>query len=54
LDALVQALGTLLTDRRRARELGTAAFERAHREFTVQVMADRYEATYRRLLARRS
>jgi glycosyltransferase involved in cell wall biosynthesis len=54
LDALVQALSTLLTDRRRARELGTAAFERAHREFTVQVMADRYEATYRRLLARRS
>jgi glycosyltransferase involved in cell wall biosynthesis len=50
LNALAAALQTLLTDPRRRRELGDAAFARAHREFTVQVMTDRYESMYRRLL----
>jgi glycosyltransferase involved in cell wall biosynthesis len=54
LAALAAGLRTLLTDRGRRRELGAAAFARAHRDFTVQVMADRYEAMYRRLLERQS
>jgi len=49
LDALAEGLRTLLTDPRRRRELAAAASARAHREFTVQVMADRYLAMYRRL-----
>jgi glycosyltransferase involved in cell wall biosynthesis len=54
LDALVGALRILLSDPQRRRELGAAASERAHRDFTVQVMADRYEAMYRQLLERGS
>jgi glycosyltransferase involved in cell wall biosynthesis len=54
LDALTAGLHTLLTDPQRRREIGAAAFARAHRDFTVQVMADRYEAMYGRLLDRRS
>jgi glycosyltransferase involved in cell wall biosynthesis len=54
LDALAAGLRTLLTDPQRRHELGAAAFERAHRDFTLQVMADRYEAIYRQLLERGS
>jgi glycosyltransferase involved in cell wall biosynthesis len=54
LDALAAGLRTLLTDPVRRRELAAAALARAHREFTVQVMADRYLAMYERLLGRRS
>src|SRR5258706_922433 len=54
LDALAAALGTMLTDPVRRRELGAAALARAHREFTVQVMADTYLAMYERLRGRRS
>jgi glycosyltransferase involved in cell wall biosynthesis len=54
LDALAAGLRTLLTDPGRRRALGAAAFARAHREFTVQVMADRYETMYGQLLERRS
>lgn len=46
LDALTTALRTVLTDSNRRRELGAAALKRAHREFTVQVMAANYLATY--------
>jgi glycosyltransferase involved in cell wall biosynthesis len=54
LDALATGIRTLLTDPCRRRELGAAAFARAHRDFTVEVMADRYEAMYGRLLGRRA
>jgi len=54
LEALAAGLRTLLTDPVRRRELAAAAFARAHREFTVQVMADRYLAMYGRPLERRS
>jgi len=54
LDALASALGKLLTDPRRRRELGAAAQARAHQEFTVQVMADRYLAIYGRLLEKQA
>jgi glycosyltransferase involved in cell wall biosynthesis len=50
LDALASGLRTLMADRRRRYELGVAALARAHREFTVQVMADHYLAIYRRCL----
>jgi glycosyltransferase involved in cell wall biosynthesis len=52
LDALAAGLRTLLTDPVRRRELASAALARAHREFTVQVMADRYSAMYGRPLER--
>lgn len=54
LDALASALRTLLTNPARRRELGAAALSRAHSEFTVEVMADRYLAMYGRLLQGRS
>jgi glycosyltransferase involved in cell wall biosynthesis len=54
LDALTAGIRTMLTNPCRRRELGTAAFTRAHRDFTVEVMADRYEATYGRHVARRN
>ena len=54
LDALTVGIRTMLTDPCRRRELGTAAFTRAHKDFTVQVMADHYEAMYGRHLARRN
>lgn len=54
LDALADGLRALLTDPGRRRELGTAARARAHVEFTVQVMADRYLSMYGRLLEGRS
>jgi glycosyltransferase involved in cell wall biosynthesis len=44
--ALARALQLLLTDEARRRALGDAAARRARGEFTVQVMADRYEALY--------
>jgi hypothetical protein len=44
----------LLTDPMRRRKLASAALARAHREFTVQVMADRYSAMYRQALEQRS
>jgi glycosyltransferase involved in cell wall biosynthesis len=44
--ALADALAEVLTSSERRAELGAAAAERANREFTVQVMADRYEALY--------
>jgi glycosyltransferase involved in cell wall biosynthesis len=53
-DALAAALRKLLTDPYRRRELGAAARARAHREFTVQVMADSYLELYGRLLAKQS
>jgi glycosyltransferase involved in cell wall biosynthesis len=47
-DAFARALRTLLTDSSRRRALAAAAKERATREFTVQVMADRYLQLYTR------
>jgi glycosyltransferase involved in cell wall biosynthesis len=44
--ALSDALRALLTDPVRRHMLGTAAAARARKEFTVQVMAERYEALY--------
>jgi glycosyltransferase involved in cell wall biosynthesis len=44
--ALARALQSLLTDEARRGTLGDAAARRAGGEFTVQVMADRYEALY--------
>ena len=49
LDALVDRLRVLLTDPARRRALGEAALARAHREFTIEVMTDRYLATYGRV-----
>lgn len=51
--ALEDALEILLTQPRRRQELGDAAAERAKREFTAGVMADRYEALYASAYARR-
>ena len=44
--ALARALQSLLTDEARRTALGDAAGQRARGEFTVQVMADRYEVLY--------
>ncbi len=44
---LAEALQLLLTNPARRAALSEAAAARARREFTVQVMADRYEALYR-------
>jgi glycosyltransferase involved in cell wall biosynthesis len=44
--SLAQALGSLLTDPARRRALGARAASRALEEFTVQVMAERYETLY--------
>ena len=52
--SLADALLTLLTDAARRRVLGDSAAERARREFTVQVMADRYESLYRSSLSHRT
>ena len=46
LEALAQGIAPLLTDSPRRSALGTAARERAGREFTVQRMADRYRRLY--------
>lgn len=43
---LADALREVITDARRRATLGEAAAERANAEFTVAVMADRYEALY--------
>ena len=43
---LADALEILLAQPRRREELANAAAERAEKEFTVSVMADRYEALY--------
>jgi glycosyltransferase involved in cell wall biosynthesis len=43
---LAEALRSLITDPARRTTLGDAAAARAHREFTVGVMAERYEALY--------
>jgi len=43
---LAEALRTLLTSPARRAELADAALLRAEREFTVSVMADRYETLY--------
>lgn len=51
--ALADALEILLTQPHRRRELADAAGERARREFTVGVMADRYEALYAKAYGRR-
>jgi glycosyltransferase involved in cell wall biosynthesis len=44
--SLAGALRDLLTDPARRKTLGAAAAARAHQEFTVQVMAERYETLY--------
>jgi glycosyltransferase involved in cell wall biosynthesis len=44
--ALADALRLVLADPERRSALGKAAAVRANREFTVAVMADRYEALY--------
>jgi glycosyltransferase involved in cell wall biosynthesis len=51
LDAFAGALRTLLTDSSRRHSLAAAAKERATREFTVQIMADRYLELYRQAFA---
>jgi len=43
---LAAALRIVLTDPKRRAELADAAVARAERDFTVAVMADRYEALY--------
>jgi glycosyltransferase involved in cell wall biosynthesis len=48
LDALTHALESLLTDKERRERLGAAASQRAHREFTIEVMTDRYLSVYNR------
>lgn len=50
---LADALRLLIQDPSRRAALGENAQERAYREFTVQVMADRYESLYESALARR-
>lgn len=50
---LADALRLLLTDPARREALGAAAAARAHRDFTIGVMADRYEALYATAYARR-
>ena len=45
--ALSQALARVLTDDALCESLGRAAAERGRREFSVEAMADRYEALYR-------
>lgn len=50
---LADALRLLLTDPLRRKTLGAAAATRALRDFTVGVMADRYEALYATAYARR-
>jgi glycosyltransferase involved in cell wall biosynthesis len=44
--ALAETLRSLLSDPVRRASLGEAAMDRAHRDFTVQVMAARYETLY--------
>jgi hypothetical protein len=44
----------VIIDRGKRKTLGEAAAKRAHREFTVSVMADRYEGLYAGALAARS
>jgi glycosyltransferase involved in cell wall biosynthesis len=44
--ALAEALLSLLADPVRRAALGEAAATRSHRDFTVQIMADRYEMLY--------
>ena len=50
---LAGALGRLISDQERREALATGAAARAHREFTVGVMADSYEDLYARAYARR-
>ena len=50
---LAAALGRLIRDQQRREALATAAASRAHREFTVSVMADSYEELYARAYAKR-
>jgi glycosyltransferase involved in cell wall biosynthesis len=45
--ALTRALGNLMADRVQRLTFGAAALERARREFTVQIMGDRYLKLYR-------
>lgn len=45
--ALSNALESVLSSARKREDLGAAALARAEAEFTVQVMADRYEELYR-------
>jgi glycosyltransferase involved in cell wall biosynthesis len=54
LHALVRGLRALMTDRSLRRALAAAARARAHREFTVQAMADRYLELYRGMHERRA
>jgi glycosyltransferase involved in cell wall biosynthesis len=51
IDPLADALRIVLTNPARRRALADAASSRAQREFTVQVMADRYEALYEESLS---
>ena len=51
--ALADALEILLTQPHRRQELAHAAAERAEKEFTAGVMADRYAALYASAYARR-
>jgi len=53
LDALARGLRILLADRVRQRALGAAAAARARKEFTVQVMTDRYLDLYTQMSQRR-
>lgn len=48
LESLVEALSKVLSDDGLRLRLGAAALARANREFTVEVMTDRYEAMYYR------
>lgn len=49
--ALARAIGELATDRERAQAMGAAGRERVLAEFSMEHMAERYEALYERLSA---
>jgi L-malate glycosyltransferase len=52
-ESLTAALRTVIGDASRRLNLGAAAAERARREFSVHVMASRYETLYRSAIAQR-
>lgn len=51
--ALAKTIGAVLGDQRRCSALGEAAKVRAHRDFTIGVMTDRYEKLYSEALLAR-
>lgn len=52
-EALAQAIDTLLLDRDRREQMGTAARNRARDEFTIEAMTDRIESVYQEAMSHR-